>query len=147
MFPFRSEAVHLSAPVDHEPSRALLHLHGTHSLICLFDPTIQLKHHSICLFNSTIQLKHNSICLFDSTVQLKHHSICVFNSTVQLEPHSNCLFNLTIRMKSSRRCLRGGIDARVVDSGRGTTRAEDAQGTPTQIQISPSILVYEDKKT
>jgi len=30
-------------------------------------------------------------------------------------------------------------------SGRGTTRAEDAQGTPTQIHISPSILVYEDK--
>jgi len=31
-------------------------------------------------------------------------------------------------------------------SGRGTTRAEDAQGTPTQSHISPSILVYEDKK-
>jgi len=30
-------------------------------------------------------------------------------------------------------------------SGRGTTRAEDAQGTPTQSHISPSILVYEDK--
>ena len=28
--------------------------------------------------------------------------------------------------------------------GRGTTRAEDAQGTPTQSHISPSILVYED---
>ena len=27
-------------------------------------------------------------------------------------------------------------------SGRGTTRAEDAQGTPTQSHISPSILVY-----
>ena len=27
-------------------------------------------------------------------------------------------------------------------SGRGTARAEDAQGTPTH--ISPSILVYED---
>jgi len=27
---------------------------------------------------------------------------------------------------------------------RGTTRAEDAQGTPTQNHISPSILVYED---
>ena len=27
---------------------------------------------------------------------------------------------------------------------RGTTRAEDAQGTPTQSHISPSILVYED---
>ena len=31
-------------------------------------------------------------------------------------------------------------------SGRGTTRAEDAQGTPTQSHISPSTLVYEDNK-
>jgi len=30
-------------------------------------------------------------------------------------------------------------------SGRGTARAEDAPGTPTQSHISPSILVYEDK--
>ena len=29
-------------------------------------------------------------------------------------------------------------------SGRGAARAEDAQGTPTQSQVSPSILVYED---
>jgi len=29
-------------------------------------------------------------------------------------------------------------------SGRGAARAEDAQGTPTQSHISPSILVYED---
>jgi hypothetical protein len=29
-------------------------------------------------------------------------------------------------------------------SGRGTTRAQDAQGTPTQSQISPSVLVYEN---
>ena len=29
-------------------------------------------------------------------------------------------------------------------SGRSTTRAEDAHRTPTQSQISPSILVYED---
>ena len=27
---------------------------------------------------------------------------------------------------------------------RGTARAEDAQGTPTQSHISPSILGYED---
>ena len=32
-----------------------------------------------------------------------------------------------------------------LNCGRGTTRAEDAQGTPTQSNISPSILVYEDK--
>jgi len=31
--------------------------------------------------------------------------------------------------------------------GRGTTRAEDAQGTPTQSHISPSILVYENEKS
>jgi len=29
-------------------------------------------------------------------------------------------------------------------SGRGTTKAEDAQGTPTQSHISPIILVHED---
>jgi len=29
-------------------------------------------------------------------------------------------------------------------AGRGTTRAEDAQGTPTQSHTSPSVLVYED---
>jgi len=34
------------------------------------------------------------------------------------------------------------IDSKLV--GRGTTRADDAQGTPTQRRISTSILVYED---
>ena len=29
----------------------------------------------------------------------------------------------------------------------GTLRAEDAQGTPTQSHISPSILVYEEKQS
>jgi hypothetical protein len=29
-------------------------------------------------------------------------------------------------------------------SGRGTTGAEDAQGTPIQSHISPGILVYKD---
>jgi len=28
--------------------------------------------------------------------------------------------------------------------GRGTAKAEDAKGTPTQSYTSPSILVYED---
>jgi len=38
------------------------------------------------------------------------------------------------------------IDSGLVGStdGRGTTRAEDAQGIPTQMPMSPSILVYED---
>ena len=30
-------------------------------------------------------------------------------------------------------------------SGSGTTRAEDAQWTPDQSNIPPSVLVYEDK--
>ena len=30
-------------------------------------------------------------------------------------------------------------------SGRGTTRAEDAEGTPNQSHISPSVLVYKEK--
>ena len=30
------------------------------------------------------------------------------------------------------------------DYGRGTTRADDAQGTPTENHTSPSIQVYED---
>ena len=34
----------------------------------------------------------------------------------------------------------------VLYAGRGTARAEDAQETPTQSHISPSILVYEDSK-
>ena len=34
----------------------------------------------------------------------------------------------------------------VGSSGRGTTSAEDAQGTPTKSHIPPSILLYEDKK-
>ena len=33
----------------------------------------------------------------------------------------------------------------VIDSGRGTTRANDAQGTPTQSHMSPSRLVYQGK--
>ena len=37
--------------------------------------------------------------------------------------------------------LMGRVDH---DSGRGAARAEDAQGTPTQSHISPSILVYEE---
>jgi len=43
-------------------------------------------------------------------------------------------------------CAAGGLTG-VIDSGRGAARAEDAQGTPTQSHISPSILVYEEKRT
>ena len=31
-----------------------------------------------------------------------------------------------------------------LNSGRGTARVQDAQGTPTQSHVSPIILVYED---
>ena len=41
-------------------------------------------------------------------------------------------------------CLGRELRPVVLLSGRGTTRAEDAQGTPTQSHISPSILVYEE---
>jgi len=34
----------------------------------------------------------------------------------------------------------------LASTGRGNARANDAQGTPTQSHISPSILVYEKKK-
>ena len=44
----------------------------------------------------------------------------------------------------SRLTRRGTTHSRDI-SGRGAARAEDAQGTPTQSHISPSILVYEDK--
>ena len=44
--------------------------------------------------------------------------------------------------------LWGVIDSGLVGStdfyGRGAARAEDAQGTPTQSHISPSIVVYEE---
>ena len=32
----------------------------------------------------------------------------------------------------------------IFNTGRGTTRAKVAQGTPTQSHVSPSILVYEE---
>jgi len=35
------------------------------------------------------------------------------------------------------------IDSGLVGSTRGTTRAEDARGTPTQSHASPRILVYD----
>ena len=38
----------------------------------------------------------------------------------------------------------GGVVVGMMDSGFGTTRAEDAQRRPTQSHVPPSILVYED---
>ena len=37
-------------------------------------------------------------------------------------------------------------EGRVEGSGRGTMRVENAQETPTQSHISPSILVHEDQQ-
>ena len=36
------------------------------------------------------------------------------------------------------------LDSGFYLSGRGAARAEDAQTTPTESHVSPSILVYED---
>ena len=46
--------------------------------------------------------------------------------------------------KSSRFTRRGTTHSRDL-SRRDTTRAEDAQGTPTQSHISPSIISYEEQ--
>ena len=62
-------------------------------------------------------------------------------------PHSRSLtiLNLTCWVRGT--SLRPSTGDKTQDlSGRGTARAEDAQGTPTQRHISPSILVDEDKK-
>ena len=42
-------------------------------------------------------------------------------------------------------CAAGGFLSSDDRLWKGTARAEDAQGTPAQSHISPSILVYEDK--
>ena len=55
----------------------------------------------------------------------------------------------SVRKVDSRQVIDSGLigstDFHSSNSGRGTARAEDAQGTPTQSHISPSILVYEEK--
>ena len=51
---------------------------------------------------------------------------------------SNPFHTETFRLK----VFRGMIDSGLEGSGRGAARAEDAQGTPTQSHVSPSILVY-----
>ena len=49
------------------------------------------------------------------------------------------------KASEAQRWLQTPRKSEMIDSGRGTTRAEDAQGTPTQSHTSPSILVYEDE--
>jgi len=62
----------------------------------------------------------------------------VTNSTV------DCPFGSTVDFQATDRRRVGWLTG---FSGRGTTRAEDAQGTPSQSHISPSILVYEEYLT
>ena len=54
-----------------------------------------------------------------------HHDAVATSLEIQVRPYDTVSYNPYL-------------------SGRGTTRAEDAQGTPTQSHISPSILVYEE---
>jgi len=70
-----------------------------------------------------------------------------------LAPPPNCTLKgrfeaVKLVVKRAAVLLYNVIDAGLVgstDGGRDATRAEDAQGTPAQSHISPSILVYEDK--
>ena len=50
---------------------------------------------------------------------------------------------LSWRRRAAPRRSRSGM-SRTPPTGRGAARTEDAQGTPTQSHVSPSILVYED---
>ena len=47
------------------------------------------------------------------------------------------------KKKKKEKTVSRGNAKTLIDSGLGTTRAEDAPGTPTQSHISPSILVDE----
>ena len=47
------------------------------------------------------------------------------------------------RLGDSRLTRRGTTHSRDI-SGRGAAKAENAQGTPTQSNIPPSVLVYEE---
>ena len=55
------------------------------------------------------------------------------------------LFGSSCHTVGDSRLTRGGTTHSRDLSGRGTAREEDAQATPTQSHISPSILEYRDK--
>jgi len=57
--------------------------------------------------------------------------------------HPSVVFSISSVCTSAGDRLRVGW---LNEFGRGTTRTEDAQGTPTQSHISPSILVYEETR-
>ena len=52
--------------------------------------------------------------------------------------------NKSVKWLKRQAKMEGMIDSGLVGSGRGTTIAEPAQGTPSQSHISPSILVHEE---
>jgi hypothetical protein len=54
------------------------------------------------------------------------------------------LFGSSCHTVGDSRLTRGGTTHSRDLSRRGAARAEDAQGTPSQSHISPSILVYDD---
>jgi len=62
------------------------------------------------------------------------------NPTTPYQPHEFVNKGLGVQFVDK------GLWARVLQSsGRGTAKAEEAQGTPTQSRISQSALVYEHK--
>ena len=63
---------------------------------------------------------------------------------MHIEGFSNSFYILDVAVRVRHTLL---IDSGLVGAtdGRGATRAEDAQGTPTQSHTSPSIQVYEHK--
>ena len=79
------------------------------------------------------QLLHRNVQRLQGGLVLKAHRLCVsLNSRLECNKK---------RREVRDRQWRG---RRKECSGRRTARAEDAQGTPTQSHISPSIRVYED---
>ena len=70
-------------------------------------------------------------------------------SKIREEARRNGCFRLVVRHMVDR-LLDHSTQSRPESDDRlrvweGTMRAEDAQGTPTQSRISPSILVYENE--
>ena len=67
----------------------------------------------------------------------------VSSTTLTRRVELTCLVKLTDGLRVG--CFNGiSFITSTGASGRGAARAEDAQGTPTQSQISPSILVHEE---
>jgi len=91
--------------------------------------------------------KGDSLVPAPSTLTLLYHFGVTYRCEKRsIEPQTKSLITWTIcchAVGDSKLTRRGTTHSRDL-SGRSTTRAEDAQGTPTQSHISPSILVYEE---